>query len=105
MAADSGLAIPHVHRLRTALHVQCNAPLKYRLTTPQTLEQARTLGPWSSAMELVNAREKAQHDRQAKLQEAKDSAHAGTCAARPAVAHVRVTTACNGWVKYRSINY
>ncbi|GIL45521.1 hypothetical protein Vafri_2737 [Volvox africanus] len=29
--------------------------------------RARTLGPWSSAMELVNAREKAQHDRQAKL--------------------------------------
>ncbi|EFJ52453.1 hypothetical protein VOLCADRAFT_86557 [Volvox carteri f. nagariensis] len=31
-------------------------------------DQARTLGPWSSAIELVNAREKAQHDRQAKLQ-------------------------------------
>ncbi|KAG2431299.1 hypothetical protein HYH02_013430 [Chlamydomonas schloesseri] len=33
-------------------------------------DQARTLGPWSSAMELVNAREKAQHERQAKLQAA-----------------------------------
>ncbi|GLC34657.1 hypothetical protein PLESTM_000222000 [Pleodorina starrii] len=33
-------------------------------------DQARTLGPWSSAMELANAREKAQHDRQAKLQQA-----------------------------------
>jgi hypothetical protein len=27
-------------------------------------DQARTLGPWSSAVELVNAREKAQHERQ-----------------------------------------
>ncbi|KXZ44033.1 hypothetical protein GPECTOR_75g757 [Gonium pectorale] len=33
-------------------------------------DQARTLGPWSSAYELVNAREKAQMDRQAKLKEA-----------------------------------
>ncbi|GFR40008.1 hypothetical protein Agub_g543, partial [Astrephomene gubernaculifera] len=33
-------------------------------------DKARTLGPWSSAMELVNAREKAQQDRQARLQEA-----------------------------------
>ncbi|GLI64150.1 hypothetical protein VaNZ11_007335 [Volvox africanus] len=40
-------------------------------------DQARTLGPWSSAMELVNAREKAQHDRQAKLQGIKGATEEG----------------------------
>lgn len=30
--------------------------------------QARTLGPWSSAVELVNARERAQQDRQTRMQ-------------------------------------
>eukprot|EP00198_Chlamydomonas_reinhardtii_P013477 XP_001702814.1 predicted protein [Chlamydomonas reinhardtii] len=40
-------------------------------------DQARTLGPWSSAMELVNARGKAQHDRQAKLQAAAEAEQEG----------------------------
>ncbi|KAG2430452.1 hypothetical protein HXX76_009975 [Chlamydomonas incerta] len=40
-------------------------------------DQARTLGPWSSAMELVNAREKAQHERQAKLQAAEETEQEG----------------------------
>ncbi|GIL72169.1 hypothetical protein Vretimale_462 [Volvox reticuliferus] len=40
-------------------------------------DQARTLGPWSSAIELVNAREKAQHDRQAKLQGIKGTTEEG----------------------------
>lgn len=49
----------------------CNLPwpLMHALRDGPSCMQARTLGPWSSAVELINERERATEKRLAKIQE------------------------------------